>query len=97
MSDVEARPGRARRVTRIGTPGATPRHLGNAPGDVVHTSALLSTIDRLGATRPGQRRVALNAAQVEVVVEAAHEQHEVDVRGDDLRALCFAARQPGEL
>ena len=47
-------------------------------------SALLSTMTGRHAARPGDREVALEAAKVEVVVEAGDDEGHVDVRGDDL-------------
>jgi hypothetical protein len=45
---------------------------------------LVEDDDRARAAVPGRRQVALDAAQVEVVVEAGDEEDGVDVRGDDL-------------
>ncbi len=68
---------RARRARRLVT--ATSR-----PSRSRARSALLSTIDRGHAARPGDGQVALEAAQVEVAVEPGDEERDVDVRGDDL-------------
>ena len=45
------------------------RHLGDAAGNVRAQVGLVEHDDRLGAARPGQGQVALEPAQVEVVVE----------------------------
>ena len=47
-------------------------------------SALLRTMTGRDAARPGDRQVALEAAQVEVAVEPGDEERDVDVGGDDL-------------
>ena len=48
--------------------------------------------DRVGAGVPGQRLAALDPAGGDRSVEAAHEQHEVEVGGEEL--LVLAARGP---
>ena len=52
--------------------------------DVVDEVGLVEDDDRPRAAVPGGREVALDAPQVEVVVEAADQEDRVDVGGDDL-------------
>ena len=54
------------------------------PVDVVGEVGLVEDDDRRDAARPGDRQVALDAPEVEVVVEARDEQRDVDVGGHDL-------------
>jgi hypothetical protein len=54
------------------------------PVHVVGQVGLVEDDDRADLARPGHREVALDAAQVEVVVEAGDEQGHVDVGGHDL-------------
>ena len=52
--------------------------------DVVGEVRLVQDHDRGDPARPGHREVALDPAQVEVVVEPGHQQRDLDVRGHDL-------------
>ena len=60
--------------------------------DVVGEVGLVEDDDRRDLARPGDREVALDPAQVEVVVEPRDEQGDVDVRGHDLLVVEAACR-----
>ena len=53
-------------------------------------SALVSTSTGVHAAGLDQQQVALDAARIEVGVEADHDEHGVDVRGDQLQLVVLA-------
>ena len=71
-------------MTWIGAPEATPSTSRTHGGEVGDEVRLVQDDDRPRAAVPGRREIALDAPQVEVVVEAADQEDGVDVGGDDL-------------
>ena len=59
-------------------------HRDQSTVDVVGEVGLVEDDDRRHAARPGDREIALDPAQVEVVVETRDQERDVDVRGHDL-------------
>ncbi len=55
-------------------------------------SRLVSTITGARAAAVDQREIALDAAHVEVAVETHHDEHGIDVGGDDLADMPLARR-----
>ena len=79
--EISARPSRATPLVAItGTPGATACAASTAPAGSEHRSALLRTIGGRRAALVGQHQAALDAAQIEIVVQAADQENDVDVR-----------------
>jgi hypothetical protein len=63
-------------------------HLGEAPAEVLSDVRLVQHNDRAGATLPCHREIALEAAGIEIPVEAGHEKCHIHVdRNDLLRGL----------
>ena len=71
-------------TTWTGTPIATPRYGGQRGLDVVAEVGLGEHDDRLGARVPHCRQIALEAAEIEIAVEAGDEEDDVDVRSEHL-------------
>ena len=83
-------------VTWIGTPTQWRLDLGDAAGDVLAEVGLVEDHRRLRAARPDAGEVALDPADVEVGVEAADGEHQVDVGRDHLRARLATGGAAGE-
>ena len=77
---------------RIGTPTATVSASASLSRSS-HTSSFVSTITGFGSRVPGRDQVALETTRVEVLVEAGHEEHGVDVRDEDV----LLGLEPGRL
>ena len=84
-------PVRAETAT-VATPGAIASTATSRPSTSSARSALLRTTTGVISLDHGDREVALDPAQVEVVVEAGDEQGDVDVRGHDLLVVEAACR-----
>ena len=67
------------------------------PLEVSRDVGLVEDDDRRHATGPRHREVALQAAEVEVAVQAGDEEGHVDVRGDDLLVDQVAGRPPARV
>ena len=63
---------------------------------ILHEISLVQDDDRGGAALQGDREVAFEPARIEVVIEAADQEHGVDVRGDDLLLGGIARRASRE-
>ena len=72
------------------------RHLGHGPGDVGMEVALVEHDDRPRAAPLGHDEVAFDRPQLQRGVEAKHDEHEVDVRGDHLFLGPAARRLAGK-
>ena len=90
------------------TPAPSPKPRGPAPGRqrgdlgderaaVVDEVRLVEDDDRRGAAVPCGHQIALDPPRIEIVVEARHEEHDVDVRGDDLLLGGIAGGSPREM
>ena len=81
------------------TPGADGAHLLDDRRGVLDEIGLVQDHDRRRAAVPGDDEVALDAPGVVIAVEAGHQEHHVDVGGDDLllgRIAGGAPREPAQ-
>ena len=58
--------------------------LGDERRRIVDEIRLVEDDDRRGAAFPRGHQIALDAARIEIVIEAGHQEDDVDVGGDDL-------------
>ena len=71
----------------VATPGAMASTADQSTVDVVGEVGLVQDDDRRHLAGPGDREVAFDPTEIEVVVEARDEQRDVDVRRHDLLVI----------